>query len=55
VDVISAVLKTCEKNNIEPEAAKRLLSQPLKEKLEAEATKLKFINRGNSSQGVLPI
>ena len=50
-DVMSAIIRVCEENNIEPESAKRLLSQPLKEKLEAEATRLNMINRGQNSQG----
>ena len=36
-DIMSAIVKVCELNNVEPESAKRLLSTPLKEKLEAEA------------------
>ena len=43
-DIMSAILKVCELNNVEPEGAKRLLSIPLKEKLTAEAEKLKLIN-----------
>ena len=31
-DVMSAILKVCEINNVEPEGAKRLLSVPLREK-----------------------
>lgn len=54
-DVMGAIIKTCDINQIEPESAKRLLTDPLKERLEAEANKLRMINRGNSSQGVLPI
>lgn len=52
-DVMSAILKICEDNKIEPEGAKRLLSNPLKEKLEAEAESLKLINRVKSSRGSL--
>jgi len=52
-DVISAVLKVCEENNVEPEGAKRLLSTPLKDKLEAEATGLNLVNRGSKSKGSL--
>ena len=52
-DVMGAILKICEDNNIEPEGAKRLLSNPLKEKLEAEAESLKLINRVKSSRGSL--
>jgi len=50
-DVMSAIIKVCELNNIEPESAKRLLTQPLKDKLEAEAAGLNLINRGNNSKG----
>ena len=50
-DVMSAIVKVCELNNIEPESAKRLLTQPLKDKLEAEAASLNLINRGNNSKG----
>jgi hypothetical protein len=49
-DVMSAIIKVCETNSLEPESAKRLLSNPLKEKLEAEAQKLNLINRGQVSQ-----
>lgn len=49
-DIMSAIIKVCELNKLEPESAKRLLSNPLKEKLEAEASKLNLINRGQSSQ-----
>ena len=52
-DVMDAIVKVCEKNNIEPEGTKRLLSDPLKEKLEAEATILKLINRSKSSKGTI--
>ena len=52
-DVMGAIIKVCENNKVEPESAKRLISQPLKEKLEAEATNLKMINRGSSSQGTI--
>ena len=54
-DVMGAIIKVCENNNIEPESAKRLLTPTLKERLEAEANKLRLINRGTSSQGVLPV
>ena len=50
-DVMSAIVKVCELNNVEPESAKRLLTQPLKDKLEAEAAGLNLINRGNNSKG----
>ena len=52
-DIMSAILKVCELNNVEPEGAKRLLSAPLKEKLTAEAEKLKLINSDKASRGSL--
>ena len=52
-DIMSAILKVCELNNVEPEGAKRLLSVPLKEKLTAEAEKHKLINREKASRGSL--
>lgn len=53
VDVMDAILKTCEVNQIEPEGVKRLLTPPLKEKLQAEAEKLKLVNREKSSRASL--
>ncbi len=52
-DVMSAILKVCEVNGVEPEGAKRLLSPPLKEKLTAEAERLKLINVEKSSRASL--
>ena len=52
-DIMSAILKVCEINGVEPEGVKRLLSVPLKEKLTAEAEKLKLINREKASRGSL--
>ena len=42
-NVMDAIIKVCENNKIEPESTKRLLSDPLKERLEAEAKKLNMI------------
>ena len=50
-DVMSAIIKICEVNKVEPESAKRLISAPLKEKLQAE--KLNMINRETRSQSTL--
>jgi|TARA_A200000159_G_C7323199_1_gene339740 hypothetical protein len=52
-DVLSAIIKVCEDNNLEPEASKRLISAPLKEKLQAEAKGLNLINRGENSVGTI--
>ena len=51
--VMDAIIKVCENNKIEPESTKRLLSEPLKERLEAEAKKLNMVNRGSNSQATL--
>tara|TARA_B100001778_G_C18080907_1_gene402924 strand:+ start:197 stop:427 length:231 start_codon:yes stop_codon:yes gene_type:complete len=51
--VMDAIIKVCEVNKIEPESTKRLLSDPLKQRLEAEAKKLNMVNRGNNSQASL--
>ena len=40
-------------NKVEPESAKRLISTPLKEKLQAEAEQLNMINRHTRSQSTL--
>lgn len=52
-DVMSAIIKICEVNKVEPESAKRLISTPLKEKLQAEAEQLNMINRHTRSQSTL--
>ena len=52
-DVLSAIIKVCEDNNLEPEASKRLISAPLKEKLQAEAKGLNLIYRGENSVGTI--
>jgi len=52
-DVMGAIVRVCENNKLEPESAKRLISHPLKEKLEAEATGLNMVNRGKSTKGTI--
>ena len=47
------VAQVCEVNKVEPESAKRLISTPLKEKLQAEAEQLNMINRHTRSQSTL--
>ena len=50
-DVMSAIIKICEVNNIEPESAKRLISAPLKENCSMKSDpqeKLNMINRHNA-------
>lgn len=53
IDVLGAIIKVCEDNNLEPEGAKRLLSDPLKQKLEAEAKQLNLIDRGKNTKGTI--
>ncbi len=53
LDVVDAILKVCEQNKLEPESAKRLISQPLKDKLEAEAQGLNMVNRGKTAKGTI--
>ena len=52
-DVMGAIVKICEDNKLEPESAKRLISQPLKDKLEAEAQRLNMVNRGKTTKGTI--
>lgn len=44
---IDAVVHICEKNNLEIEDVKKYISEPIKEKIEAEARRLNFLPRGN--------
>ncbi len=44
---IDAVVHICEKNNLEVEDVKKYISEPIKEKIEAEARRLNFLPRGN--------
>jgi len=44
---IDAVVHLCEKNNLEVEDVKKYISEPIKEKIEAEARRLNFLPRGN--------
>jgi hypothetical protein len=52
-DVMGAIVKICDDNKLEPESAKRLISQPLKDKLEAEAQGLNMVNRGKTTKGTI--
>ena len=45
VTYMDAILDYCEKNQMEPDAIKPLISKPLKEKIEADARKLNFLPR----------
>lgn len=53
-EVIDAILGVCENYSLEPESAKRLLSNALLDRLKAEASDLNLI-KGAKSRGKLPI
>jgi hypothetical protein len=44
---LEAIVHLCEENQIEVEDIKKFISDPMKEKLEAEAMKLNYLPRGN--------
>jgi len=44
---IDAVVHICDKNQLEIEDVKKYISDPIKEKIEAEAMRLNFLPRGN--------
>jgi len=44
---MDAIIWLCEKNNLEIEDVKKYISDPIKEKVEAEAAKLHFLPKGN--------
>jgi hypothetical protein len=48
---MDAIITVCERNKLEPESAKRFISIPLREKLEAEAQGLNMVNRGKVGRG----
>lgn len=47
---LDAILMICEKNNIEPEDVGKYMTSPIKDKLEADATRLSFLKGGNKYQ-----
>tara|TARA_R100001510_G_C7561608_1_gene141438 strand:+ start:433 stop:669 length:237 start_codon:yes stop_codon:yes gene_type:complete len=52
---LDSVLHYCEKNNMEVETAKKLITRALKQKIEADASALKLIKTKESGVGKLPI
>jgi hypothetical protein len=44
---IDAIVHLCEENNLEVEDIKKYISDPIKERIEAEAQGLNFLPRGN--------
>jgi len=44
---IDAIVYICDKNKMEVEDVKKYISDPIKEKIEAEARRLNFLPRGN--------
>ena len=51
ISYLEAIMQYCEDNNLEIESVPKLVGNPLKEKLEAEAIKLNFLPK----TGTLPI
>ena len=45
---MDAVLDVCEKNDIDPEDVKKVISTPIKDKIEAEAMRLNCLPKGNT-------
>ena len=50
---MEAIIDLCEKYGIEPEDCKKYVSNPIREKLEAEAQELNFFGRGRVNK--LPV
>ena len=50
---IDAIVYFCQENHLEPESVKGLITPPLKEKIRAEAIRLRFLKE--ESQAKLPI
>jgi len=44
---VEVIVDLCEKHGIEPEAAAKLLSKPLKERLKAEGQKMNIVKKNN--------
>ena len=47
VGYIEAILALCEQHNIEPESASKILTKPIKEKLQIEGQELKLLPKPN--------
>ena len=50
---IDAIIYFCQENHLEPDSVKGLITPPLKEKIKAEAVRLRFLKE--ESQAKLPI
>jgi hypothetical protein len=48
ISYIDAILKFCESNNMNPEDMPKYLSDPIKNKIEAEARNLNYLPRQNT-------
>ena len=48
ISYMDAILHVCDKNDIEPEDVKKLISPVIKDKVEAEAMALNFLPQGNT-------
>ena len=50
---IDAIIYFCQQNHLEPDSVKGLITQPLKEKIKAEAVSLRFLKEESTAK--LPI
>ena len=50
---IDAIVYFCQQNHLEPDSVKGLITQPLKEKIKAEAVSLRFLKEESNAK--LPI
>ena len=50
LNYIEALVSYCEENNIEFESVGKLIANPLKDKLKAEATELNYLKRTSKSK-----
>ena len=53
ITYMDAVLHHCDKNDIEPEDVKKFISPIIRDKIEAEAMNLNFLQRQNSIDSAL--
>ena len=52
---LEIILELCEKHEVEPESVAGLLTQPIRERLEVEATNLNFLPKSSCTQAAFSI
>jgi len=55
MNYIDAIVAFCEKQHLDPESVKHLITPPLKAKIEADALDLNFIKNNKKGKGKLPV